>query len=390
MKVAYLDCFSGLSGDITIGMLLDAGLKLADLKRVLARLPVRGYRLTARKILKGSVRCTKFDVHIPHTHHHEHRRARDILSMIRRSALPRLTRDRAQEVFTRLAHIEGKIHGVPAARVEFHEVGAVDAIVDVVGSCAGLELLGIEEVYCSPIPFASGVIHAAHGALPSPGPAAVGLLTGFPMAPVDVTDEIVTPTGAAILSALVRTPGRFPAMTLEAIGYGAGTKEFPGRPNFSRILIGQSAGGAESDLVWVLETNLDDVTGKTLGYAQERLLSAGALDVFTAPIQMKKGRPGVTLSVLAPPERLEALEEIILRETPAFGLRRRPAERRKLAREIRTVRTPFGPVRVKVGYLDGRAIKAEPEYEDARKLAARKGVTLESVIAAAKKSAAAD
>jgi uncharacterized protein (TIGR00299 family) protein len=384
VKVAYVDCFSGLSGDIFIGAMLDAGLPLALLRRTLAALPVKNYALASRRVMKGSVRCTKFDVRIRASRHgHAHRHARDILRMIRTSELPPWTCARALEVFTRLAEIEGRIHGVEPAHVEFHELGAVDSIVDVVGACAALEIFGIRKVYCSRVPFAGGVIHGAHGLLPSPGPAAVGLLKGFPLTPVDVQDEIVTPTGAALLSALVERPGHFPPMTLEAVGYGAGAKEIPGRPNFSRILIGEAAEGPTADVALMLETNLDDATGQTVGYAFERLLEAGATDVFTTPVQMKKNRPGVRLSVLARPEQVAALERILLRETSAFGVRRYLVERTKLDRRIETVSTRYGKIRVKVGSLDGAVLKAGPEYEDVRRAAARHNVPLRTVADAA-------
>lgn len=382
MKVAYIDCFSGLSGDIFIGMMIDAGLPLQLLKQTLAELPVKGYTISTRRVMKGAIRCTKFDVQIKR-HDHEHRKARKILNMIQKSGLPMRTRSYAVSVFTRLAEIEAEIHGVEPADVEFHEVGAIDSIVDVVGACAGLEIMGIEKLYCSRIPFCSGVIHGAHGLLPSPGPAAVNLLKGFPLVGVDVDEEIVTPTGAAILAALVDRPGTFPPMTLEAVGYGAGTKTIQGRPNFSRILIGTPADQATADVVFVLETNLDDATGESIGYVTERLLKAGALDVYTTSIQMKKSRPAVQLSVIAGHKHLADLEAMILRETTAFGLRRYPVERTKLDRRIETVRTRYGDVRVKVGRLGGSPIKVSPEFEDTRRIAERRNLPLKAVSDAA-------
>jgi uncharacterized protein (TIGR00299 family) protein len=297
-----------------LGAMIDAGLDLGDLKRELAKLPVRGYRLTARRIRKGAIACTKVDVHIPHSHHHT--KASDILKMIRRSRLS--VKERAIRIFTVLAESEGKIHGISPDRVEFHEVGAIDSIVDIVGTCVGLELLGIETLFCSRVPITRGTVHCQHGLLPLPGPATLDLLKGFPTTYVDLDRELVTPTGASILKALTSRAGWMPPMTLGAVGYGAGDQEIEGRPNVLRIMIGEEARG-ESDLIWQVDTNLDDTSGEEVGYLFEKLFEAGALDVYTTPIQMKKSRPAIKLSVLVSPDRLVRIEQVLRGSSDASG-----------------------------------------------------------------------
>lgn len=412
MKIAYIDLFCGLSGDITLGALVDAGLSLADLKRGLAKLPLKGYSISSRRVMKHAVSATKVDVVIagerqkPHSHehddhhHHDHEHPHDhghghshshtslkhILGLIKKSGLPVAVKESASECFLRLGKVEGAIHGVDPMKVTFHEVGAVDSIIDIVGACLGFHLLGIEELYCSRVPIAHGEIKTRHGRLPNPGPAAIGLLKGFPMVPVDIDREILTPTGAALLSTFVREPGRFPDMTLTAIGWGAGEWDLPQRANVARILIGEKAEADVSDAVFLIETNLDNAPGELVGYLFEKLLKAGALDVYTTPIQMKKSRPGVKISVLAAPSTRTAVEEILLRETPTFGVRRTLMERSKLDRTESRVRTPYGEIRLKVGKLDGETLKASPEYEDVKAAAEKHGVPLSKVADAAREA----
>lgn len=383
MKIAYLDLFSGLSGDMTLGALVDAGLPLAELKRGLAKLPLKGYVLRAKKVLKGAVSATKVDVDVPHPGHHHHTPLRDILRLLKRSGLPAPVKASAAEVFTRLGRAEGRVHGVKAEDVEFHEVGSVDSIVDIVGACLGLHVLGVERLHCSRVPISRGCIHMAHGELPNPGPATLGLLSGFPLVEADLDQELVTPTGAALLAALAHEPGRFPDMTLEAVGYGAGALDLPGRPNVVRILLGRAARPEEVDAIYLVETNLDNVSGELVGYLFEKLFAAGAVDVYTTPLQMKKSRPGIQVSVLVPPSRRSAVEELLLRETPTFGVRRVLMERTKLERRMVEVSTPYGPVAVKEGLRDGGVLKAAPEYESALKAAERHGVPLARVLKAA-------
>ncbi len=386
MKVAYLDLFSGLSGDMTLGALVDAGVPLGALRRGLAKLRVKGYSLSARKVMKGAIEATRVAVKITRRdpgHHHTPLKA--ILALIRRSGLPAPVRETASEVFLRLGRAEGRIHRKDPMKVEFHEVGAIDSIVDIVGSCLGFHLLGIERLHCSRVPVARGEIRMEHGVLPNPGPATMALLAGFPLVPADLDREILTPTGAALLATLVPEPGRFPEMTLETTGYGAGEWDLEGRPNVVRLLVGRAVAPDESDAVWLVETNLDNVSGELVGYLFERLFAAGAVDVYTTAIQMKKSRPGVKLSALVPPSGRARVEDVLLRETPTFGVRRVLMERSKLSRAQVTVRTPYGPIRCKVGSLGGKEVKSAPEYEDVRRAAERHGVPLARVFEAARK-----
>lgn len=378
MKAAYLDLFTGLSGDIFLGMLVDAGAELKEIARALRALPVKGYRLEFSRVARGAVSCGHVDVHVRH-HGHHHTDAGDILKMLRRSKLPPRARDRAVCAFERLAQAEAKVHGTTPEKVHFHEVGAIDSIVDTVGSCVGLELLGVDQVYCSAVPVGRGAIRMEHGELPSPGPATMHLLKGFPTVGIDVAMETVTPTGASLLAALVERPGVVPSMTIESIGYGAGDDDPKERPNFARMWVGtMSDRGETADLAWLIETNLDDSTGQEVGHLLDHLHAAGALDVWTTAASMKKSRPAVIVSALAEPERVAAVERAFLRESTTFGVRKHLVERRKLARTWQTVETRFGPIRMKVGALDG-VRKAQPEYEDVRKAAEKHGATLAEV-----------
>lgn len=417
MKIAYLDLFCGLSGDITLGALVDAGLPLIDLKRGLSKLPLKGYTISSRRVMKHAISATKVDVTIagqrqrPHSHEHHapdpghahphgsehdhsrgdgpghpHTSMKEILGIIKKSRLPAEVKTTASDCFLRLGQVEGAIHGINPMKVSFHEVGAVDSIVDIVGSCLGFHLLGVEEVYCSPVPIAHGEIQTRHGRLPNPGPAALGLLRGFPLVPVDVDREILTPTGAALLATFVREPGRFPDMTMTATGWGAGEWDLPQRANVSRLILGERAPAQESDLVVLVETNLDNASGELVGYLFERLFAAGAVDVYTTPIQMKKSRPGVKISVLAAPSRRAAVEDVLLRETPTFGVRRVVMERSKLGRHETKVSTRFGDIRIKIGTIGGEELKASPEYEDCRAAAERHGVPLARVVEAAREN----
>jgi uncharacterized protein (TIGR00299 family) protein len=416
MNIAYLDLFCGLSGDITLGALVDAGLPLAELKRGLAKLPLKGYSISSRRVMKHAISATKVDVTIAgqrqkprsHEHHshdhdhgqghdndydhrhrghgHSHTSLKDILALIKKSGLPAQVKATATDCFMRLGEVEGAIHGIPTLNVSFHEVGAVDSIVDIVGSCLGFHLLGVEEVYCSRVPIAHGEIQTRHGRLPNPGPATMALLPGFPLVPVDIDREILTPTGAALLASFVREPGRFPDMILKAVGWGAGEWDLPQRANVARVLLGESASADESDSICLVETNLDNAPGELVGYLFEKLFAAGAVDVYTTAIQMKKSRPGVKISVLVAPSRRAQVEDVLLRETPTFGVRRVLMERSKLERHEKSVETPYGDIRVKVGLIDGEELKASPEYEDCRAAAESHGVPLARVVEAARQA----
>jgi hypothetical protein len=386
MRGIYFDCFSGASGDMIIGALLDAGLPLDALRAELDKLKLPGCRVEARRVERGGLAGTKFDVVID-GHEHAHRGLGSILEMIDASALSdRVKRDSAR-VFRRLAEAEAKVHNTHVEEVHFHEVGAVDAIIDVTGACIGLERLGVGHVAVSALPTGRGFVRCAHGRLPVPAPATAALLVGFPLAPSEVESELTTPTGAAILTTLGETFGVRPAMTLEAVGFGAGAKDFEGFPNLLRVFVGQVASSAESDRslggtrdrVRVLETNIDDMPAQVYEVVFEKLFAAGALDVWTTPIQMKKGRPAVMLSAIVPEAARAAAEEAIFRETTTFGIRSYEADRRKLERESARVQTEFGAVGVKIGRLGGRVVTVSPEYEDCRRIASERGVALKDV-----------
>jgi len=391
MSVAYLDAFSGLSGDMTVGALLDCGLDVAVLERELAKLGVGGYRIRRETRERSGIQATKFvveiDDHDAHHHHahghshaeHCHRAFRDIREMIRKSALAPRVCELALQVFARLAEAEGKVHGVEPDEVTFHEVGAIDSIVDIVGAAWGIDALGITELGVSPLPLGSGIVKSAHGPLPVPGPATAELLRGFPVRIGDGQGELVTPTGAAIVAALARPCPMPERMVVERVGYGAGDRELADRPNLLRLLVGERSAALGVDSLLMLETNLDDFNTELYGYVMERLLAEGARDVFFTPIQMKKNRPGVLVSVLADPERRERLVATLFIETSTLGVRIFPVERLRIERESRDVETRFGRVRVKLGHDPGGHVNVSPEYEDCRRVAAASGVPLKIV-----------
>ncbi len=386
MRIAYFDCFSGASGDMILGALLDAGLPLAALRRELAKLRLHGFRLKTRRVTRGGLAGTKLDV-VCDAHDHEHRRLSHILRILSRSGLSARVKRDASGVFRRLAEAEAKVHGTSIEEIHFHEVGAVDAIVDVVGACVALEKLGVERVVASPLPTGTGFVDCAHGRLPVPAPATAELLTGFPVAASDVEAELTTPTGAAILTTLADSFGPRPAMTPARVGLGAGSREIPRTPNLLRVFIGESVPRAGSDRVRILETNLDDLSPQVFETVMEKLFAAGALDAWTEPIQMKKGRPAVKLCVLAPDALRATVEEILFRETTTFGVRSTEVERSTLAREFARVTTAFGDLTVKLGLLAGRVVTVAPEYEDVKRAAAAHGVPLRAVMDEAREAA---
>jgi uncharacterized protein (TIGR00299 family) protein len=393
MKTLFFDCFSGIAGDMTIGALLDLGLDFEYLKAELKKLPVEGYELKQSRVVRSNVSAMKFDVvmgghdhdhhhHHHHSHDHFHRKASEILSMIGESNLSAGAKRFATDIFTKLAISEGKVHDIRPEDVEFHEVGAVDSIVDTVGTAIGFDALGIERFLCGPINVGSGFIHCQHGVMPVPAPATADLLKQATIYQKHAQIELVTPTGAAILAAVVNQFGPIDGFATERIGYGAGTKQFPDFPNCVRLMLGEErAVAAESSggQVIVIEANIDDMTPQNFGYVTEKLLSAGALDVFTVPIQMKKGRPGHLLQVLAPPESVDALSRIVFQETTTIGIRRHAAERTTLERDFVTVLTVYGPVKMKVSKLDGKVVNVAPEYEDCARLARETGVPLKEI-----------
>jgi hypothetical protein len=384
--IAYLDCYSGISGDMALGALLDAGLDLDELRRALRQLPVEGYRLEAAPLVSHGIGGTRLSVVLEETVQ-THRHLEDIEALIGRAALGDEVKGPSVAVFRRLAEAEARVHAEPVAQVHFHEVGALDAIIDVVGTVWGLARLGVGELYVSPLPTGSGKVRSAHGLLPVPAPATLELArrAGAPLVPSTAEAELTTPTGAALATTL----GTFrqPAMTVERIGYGFGRKELPWA-NALRLWLGQPVGStAQQDDVSVLEANLDDTTPELLGAAMERLFAAGAFDVYFTPIQMKKNRPATTLAVIGPVEREAALAALVLAETSSLGVRVQRMHRYKAERWSSAVETPWGPVRVKVKSLDGR-LSAAPEYDDCLRVAREQGVPLPEVYAAVRAAAA--
>jgi uncharacterized protein (TIGR00299 family) protein len=376
MKICYLDAFSGISGDMTVGALSDAGADGEALLEGLCSLGT-GARFRLDKTMRRGISATKF--HVEGGEERNHRHLPQILEMIEAAVLPGPVKQSATAVFQRLGEVEARIHGIAIEKIHFHEVGAVDSIADIVGACLGFHLLGVEAVWSSPLNVGSGTVKTEHGMLPVPAPATAALLEGKPVYARGPQMELTTPTGAAIAATLACEFGVLPPMKISAIGYGAGDRDFPERANVLRVLIGEHSGAKESTTVSVIETNIDDSSPEVLAYAMERLLKQGALDVAMTPLLMKKDRPGILLRVIARPEDQEALAQLVFEETSTLGLRIHTAERRVLAREIVEVETPWGKVRMKV---TGEGAFA-PEYEDCRRLAAEAGVPLKRVLAEA-------
>lgn len=391
MRTAYFDCFAGISGDMTLGALLDAGLPQSALEAVLRQLPLTGWELRVQRVVKQGLAATSVQVHLATTEQ-PHRHLADILRMLDDGNLPPTVHDRASGVFVRLAQAEAAVHGTSPDEVHFHEVGAVDSIIDVVGAVAGLHWLAIESVRASPLPLGHGFVRAAHGLLPVPAPAVMHLLAqrGIPVRDLDAAGELVTPTGAALLAALADDFGPYPAMVVRAVGLGAGQRTMS-FPNVLRLVIGDADPTTTSatdhtygvEQLLVLETNLDDMNPEIIAYVNQRLLANGALDVWHTPIIMKKGRPATLLSVLCRPVDGPGLTELVLSETTSLGVRQRPVDRVAVPRRIDEVTTPWGPVRVKVGLLADGTVKIAPEYEDCQRVAAAAGVALRNVYAAA-------
>lgn len=379
MITAYIDCIAGASGDMLLGALVDAGLPPATLEAELAKLGIDGFHLHVRRVSKNGFGAAKVDVETDD--HAPERRLRDIVAVVANSTVADPVKQRAARVFTRICEAEAAIHGLPANDVHLHEVGGIDAIVDVVGVLAGVAALGIARVVVSPVPLGRGFVDGAHGRIPLPAPATVALLRGAPVHGSAIDAELVTPTGAALLAELADAWGPLPAMTLTAVGYGAGTRDLP-VPNVVRILLGEAppaGAGWVSETITVLETNLDDDRGETIGHAVRRLLAEGALDVVTLPAQMKKDRPASVVKVLARPADADRLERVLFEETSTLGVRRGETRRDALPRRCETVATRFGPVAVKLAVLPGGTLRATPEYEDCRKAAAAHGVPLRVV-----------
>lgn len=387
MRIAYLDCASGISGDMTLGALVDAGADLGAIQCGVASLGLPGVRLVATPVKKKGFQATQ--ITIEHEPEHKHRHLHHIVEMIERGQLTAPQKELAKRIFGRLAEAEAKVHGSTIEKVHFHEVGAVDSIADIVGSAIGWNLLEVDRVFASPVPTGRGKVTIAHGICSIPAPATAELLRGVPLAESNVECELTTPTGAAILSTMVESYGGLPAMTIDRIGYGAGQRDLEQQPNLLRLIVGTASQPLDVDQVWVLETNLDDTSGELIGYATGKLLEAGALDVYTMPIQMKKNRPGVKLTLLCAAGDIEKLERIVFRETTTLGIRRWPASRHKLQRKPHTVETEFGPVAGKLGWIAGESPSFAPEFESAGRIAIEKNIPLRTVYEAAARSFAA-
>ena len=388
MKRAYLDGSAGISGDMFLGALLDAGVSATQLLAELKKIPLGFYEIKRTRAVRGGLVGTRLEVKVPAQGSHRH--LAEIETLIKGSGLSESVQAKARAIFHRLAEAEGKLHGKPPSEVHFHEVGAVDAIVDIVGASIGLELAGIGELFSSPLNVGGGRVEAAHGTLPVPAPATAELLKGVPVYSSGVEGELVTPTGAAIVSTLAKSFGPMPAMRVEQIGYGAGAMDFHGHPNVARLFIGEAAdaetahtGLPGDELVSVIEANLDDMSPQLYGYLVERALAKGALDVTCTAVQMKKGRPGIQVTVLSEPDKGDELAGLLFDETTTIGLRIYEARRKVLERESAEVETPYGRVRMKVAKRNGRVLNVAPEYDDCQRVAREKSVPLKEVMLAA-------
>jgi uncharacterized protein (TIGR00299 family) protein len=398
-RILFMDGTAGASGDMILGALVDVGVPLAALRRGLAGLPLPAWSLSSTKVERDGLAVRRVRVRLreapaphhdlvgaPGAHGHTHRTLRDLERIVRAGKLPGRVRDRALAIFRRLVEAEGQVHGIPPEKVHLHEVGATDAVVDVVGACLALEALALDRLVVSPLTTGHGTVQCAHGLLPVPAPATALLLRGVPIQAGEPAGERLTPTGAAILTTLADAWGPMPAMVPHAIGYGAGERTFHPGPNALRAVLGDGqaqAGAHGGEHVLVLQANVDDATPQALAFACERLLETGALEVYTEAVLMKKGRAGHKLTVLARPDDLDRLADVLLRETTTLGLRHRLERRIELTRTLVAVPTPHGKIRVKVGTREGEVLQAWPEYEDCAAAARRAGVPLRRVQAAA-------
>jgi uncharacterized protein (TIGR00299 family) protein len=436
VKILYLDCFSGISGDMTLGALIDAGLPLSALKQAIGSLALPGVHLHADRVLRAGVSATKFTVHAhdhheSEHHHHEHpapstvapstiapstvapstvapstvapstvapsaiapstvapstqhphqahRSLSEIFALIDKASLSADGRDRAKVLFQRLAEAEASIHQMPVDAVHLHEVGALDSIIDIVGTVFALEWLGADRIVCSPLNVGGGMVQSAHGLFPVPAPATVRLLGDAPVYGGAVQKELVTPTGALIVSAYATSFGPIPPMSIDHVGYGAGDRDERTTPNVLRVLIGRAADRSATERVTVVECEIDDMNPQIFGVAMDRLYAAGALEVFYVSVQMKKNRPGTLLTVIVPPEQRERIADVIFRETTTIGLRHYDVDRECLEREIVSVETPIGPVRFKIARRNGRVLNATPEFDDCARLAAANNLPVKEV-----------
>ena len=393
MRIAYLDCLSGISGDMTLGALIDAGIDPSIIQAGIDSLGLPSCELVVEETIRHGFRAV--NVQVKHDEQHSHRHLHHITEMIDNSELTESQKNLSKEIFQHLAEAEARVHNSSIEKVHFHEVGAVDSIADVVGSAIGWDLLNVDKIICSPISTGHGFITIAHGKVSLPAPATAELLKEVPLAESSVQMELTTPTGAAIAVTLAEKFGPLPAMKLEVVGYGAGDRDLEEQPNVLRLLVGETADAPQSsnsteDQVWILETNLDDISGEVIGHCSELLLAAGALDVYSTAIQMKKNRPGTKVTVLCAETDIAPLEQILFRETATLGIRRWPADRHKLVRSIHHVQTTWGPLAGKLAVLEDGSEVFSPEFEACREISQQHNVPLHQVFQAASTAFASD
>ena len=387
MRIAYLDCLSGISGDMMLGALIDAGVDIAQIQAGVDSLGLPSCRFVADTVSKSGFRAT--NVNVQYEPEHVHRHLHHITEMIDQSQLTTNQKDLAKRIFTKLGAAEAKVHGCSIEKVHFHEVGAVDSIADIVGTAIGWDLLGVDRIECSSIPTGTGTVKIAHGTVSIPAPATAELLTNIPLAQSDIAAELTTPTGAAIVATIVDKFGSLPAMQIKTVAFGAGDRDLESQPNVLRLLIGETEDTSNStadqihDEVWVLETNIDDMTGEAIGHCCGILQQADVLDVYTTAIQMKKNRPGVTLTVLCHSDSVAAVEQIMFEQTTTLGIRKWTVQRHILQRQQHTVETTWGPILGKLATLPSGDQRFSPEYESAREISAREDISLQQVFAAA-------
>ncbi len=427
-RILYFDCFNGASGDMVLGALLDAGLPLDELRRALGSLAIGEASVSSKRVLRAGVSATKFLVHengdaqthhhhdhqhdhhhddhadghahghshahepshapaaVEHRHHHSHRTLAEINTLIERSALSTEARRRAQALFRRLGEAEAAIHQVPIEQIHLHEVGALDSIIDIVGAVFALEWFRADRILSSPLNVGGGMVNSAHGHFPVPAPATVKLLAGTPVYSSGIQSELVTPTGALLVTSYAASYGPVPAMTLTGVGYGAGDRDLPNTPNVLRVLVGESTDQPQTEHIVELECEIDDMNPQIFGLVMERLYVAGALEVYFTPVQMKKNRPGTLLTILARPDQRQEMTAIVFRETTTIGVRYHEMTRERLDREIVAVNTPLGTVKFKVARLGGAIVNFSPEFDDCLRIAAERGVPVKDVQAAATKA----
>jgi hypothetical protein len=383
MKIAYFDCFSGAGGDMITAAMIDAGLSEELLMQQISTLGIHDVQLKVSHTTRCGIKAVRFEPLAPHQHHHRH--LADILHIINNSGISQSAKERAAEIFKKLAAAEAHVHGTDIESVHFHEVGAVDSIVDIVSACIGIEQLKIEKVYCSPLALGGGTVKSDHGILPVPAPATAELVKNVPTFGGPEQIELLTPTAAAILTTFATSFGTMPAMTIEAIGYGAGTKELKAVPNVVRLIIGKAnaAAATDSDYIMLLEANCDDITGELAGHIVEKLMTQGALDAFTMPIYMKHSRPAILLSVLCKPQDATQVEKFLFEQGVTLGIRRQIIQRSTLKRDFVTVATAYGDIRIKRGFVGDKVVFAKPEFSDCEKAAMENRISVKTVIIAA-------